>query len=195
MIQHDAPDNQLPMLTVRQAELLREAASSYFLARYGVRPTIEDGVIEHDGHRNPLITLAQKLRSVPEDQWPELIGQHFARLEVSSQGGNEEAEELLTRTYLRLLPADALPPQGQWRYVRPVAGDLVEALSLDAPTWVRLLDDSDVARAGLEELRAAGRANLLSVPVEHEEVRGRRDTLLHSVYGASHFVSSKRSRR
>ncbi|MDW8803683.1 immunity 49 family protein [Streptomyces scabiei] len=190
-MQHHAFDADLPMLTVPQADLLRDTTSSYFLSRYGVRPTIEAGVVEHDGHRNPLTTLAQKLRPVPEEQWPQLIGEHFARLEVTSQGGHETAQEMLAQTYLRLLPADALPPEGQWRYVRPVAGELVEALSLDAPTWVRLLDDTDVARAGLEELRAAGRANLLSVPVEHEEVRGPRSALLHSVFGASHFVSSK----
>ncbi|MDG5807950.1 immunity 49 family protein [Streptomyces ossamyceticus] len=191
MTQHDTPDADLPVLTVLQAERLRDLVSSYFFARYGVRPTITGGVVEHGGHRNPLATLAQKLRTVPEELWPGQVGGHFSRLEAASRGGNEGAEELLAQSYLRLLPSDALPADGHFGYVRAVTEDLVEALSLDAPTWTRLLDDTDVARAGLDALRAAGRANLLDTQVEHEEVPGLRGALLHSVYGESHFVASK----
>ncbi|UQA93798.1 immunity 49 family protein [Streptomyces halobius] len=192
MTQHHAPDAHLPMLTVPQAERLRNLAADYFLARDGTRPTIGGGAVERGGRLSPLTALAQRCRTVAERHWPELVAEHFARLESASQG-DEGAAELLRQTYLRLLPADAFPADaaGHFRYARPVAEDLVAALALDTPTSIRLLNDADVARAGLDELWAAGRANLLGEPVEHVEVRGPSGALLHSVSGASHFIASK----
>ncbi|MEU9120145.1 immunity 49 family protein [Streptomyces sp. NPDC048506] len=192
MTRHHAPDAHLPMLTVPQAERLRHLAADYFLARDGIRPTVEEGAVERDGRLSPLTALAQRCRTVAEQHWPELVAEHFARLESASQGG-EGAEELLRQSYLRLLPADTFPADaaGHFRYARPVAEDLVMALALDTPTSIRILTDTDVARAGLDKLWAAGRMNLLGEPVEHVEVRGPSGALLHSVGGDSHFVASK----
>ncbi|MEV6398867.1 immunity 49 family protein [Streptomyces sp. NPDC051907] len=188
----NASDAHLPMLTVPQAARLRSLTADYFSARRGVRLTVEGAAVEYDGHVNPLTNLAQRCRTVAEEYWPEMVEQHFARLETASQGG-ENAQEMLRHAYLRLVPDDFTPAPATdgFAYVRPVAEGLVAALALDAPSSVRILHDGDVARVGLEELWAAGRANLLAEPVEHDEVRGPQGALLHSVYGDSHFVSSK----
>ncbi|WP_433179392.1 immunity 49 family protein [Actinoallomurus sp. CA-150999] len=191
MSQNHTPDVHLPMLTVPQAERLRGLAYDYF-ARRGVRPTVEGGAVTHDGRLSPLTTLAQRCRTTPEEHWPELVAEHFARLEGASQGG-EGREELLRQSYLRLVSGDAFAGDAadHFRYTRPVAEDLLLALALNAPTSVRILSDADVTRAGLDELWAAGRANLLGEPVKHTEMRGRSGALLHSVSGDSHFVASK----
>lgn len=192
MTQHDASDAHLPLLTVAQADRLRSLTADHFAARHGIRPTVEADVLEYDGHRHPLTNLARWCLDAPEDAWPELVRQHFTRLESASRG-DEDAQELLRHTRLRLLPSDAFPADAadQFRYVRPVAEDLLAALALDTPESVRILGDADVARAGLDALWAAGRANLLAEPVEHTEVRSASGALLHSVHGDSHFVSSK----
>ncbi|WP_345434022.1 immunity 49 family protein [Actinoallomurus vinaceus] len=179
------------MLTVPQAERLRGLAYDYF-ARRGGRPAVEGGAIAHDGRLSPLTTLAQRCRTIPEEHWPELVAEHFTRLEGASQGG-EGREELLRQSYLRLVSGDAFDGDAadHFRYARPVAEDLLVALALNAPTSVRILSDADVTRAGLDELWAAGRANLLGEPVKHMETRGPSGALLHSVSGDSHFVASK----
>jgi hypothetical protein len=101
---------------------------------------------------------------------------------------------LLGDTYLRLIPDDYLPADamGGFRYLRPVADGLLEAIALDAPDSVRILNDQDVARVGLDTLRAAGRANLVSEPVEYETTTRPEDgTPVHLVSGESMFVASK----
>ncbi|WP_371778696.1 immunity 49 family protein [Streptosporangium subroseum] len=191
MSQNYTSDVHLPMLTVPQAERLRGLVADYFAQR-GVRPEVEGGAVTHDGRFSPLTTLAQRFRTIPEEHWPELVTEHFARLEDSSSGG-EGREELLRQSYLRLLPGDAFAGDAadHFRYAQPVAEDLLLALALDAPTSVRILSDVDVTRAGLDELWAAGRANLLGEPVKHTETRGPSGALLYSVSGDSHFVASK----
>jgi hypothetical protein len=190
VIQHDAPDAHLPPLTVARADRLRALTADHFATRHGIRPTVEADAVEHAGHRHPLLNLARWCADAPDEAWPELVRQHFARLESASRG-DEDAEQLLSRTFLRLLPSDALPADGQFAYVRPVAEDLIAALALDGPESVRILGDRDVERAGLDDLWAAGRANLLAEPVEHAEFPGPSGALLHSVYGDSHFVAGK----
>lgn len=77
------------------------------------------------------------------------------------------------------------------RYARVVAEGLVFAHALDMPNCVRMLTDPDVEHAGIEELGQAAYANLMRVPVEHEEVTIGGRALLHSLYGDSPFVASK----
>ncbi|UXY27234.1 immunity 49 family protein [Streptomyces sp. HUAS TT20] len=105
----------------------------------------------------------------------------------------ENAEELLRDVHARLLPVDAFTPElaEAMRYARVVADGLVFAYALDKPTTVRILTDNDVERAGLENLGRAGYANLMRVPVEHEEVSIGGRARLHSLYGDSPFVASK----
>ncbi|TGB14668.1 hypothetical protein E2651_05330 [Streptomyces sp. MZ04] len=164
------------MLTVAQAERLRALAAAY----------------GQDGRTYSLHNLAQQCRHAPEDRWPALVEAHFTALREGSQGG-ESAAELLRGVHARLLPADSIGPEfaGAMRYARVVAEGLVFAYALDMPTSVRILTDADVERAGLEELGQAAYANLMGVPVEHDEVSVGGRALLHSVYGDSPFVASK----
>ncbi|MFE1828950.1 immunity 49 family protein [Streptomyces yangpuensis] len=107
--------------------------------------------------------------------------------------GGESGEELLRGVHARLLPVGVITPEvaGGMRYARVVADELVFAYALDEPTSVRSLTDADVERAGAEEVGRAGRANLMRVPVEYEEITLEGRATLHSVFGDSHFVASK----
>jgi hypothetical protein len=180
------------MLNVPQAERLRSLTAAYFLARHGTHMTVTGDAVRQEGRLSPLSNLAQRCRRSAEDDWPRIVEQHFAGLENSSQGG-ESATELLERTCWRLLPDDAFAGETAdgFRYARPVAEGLIAALALDTPTSVRILGDQEVARVGAEQLWAAGRANLIREPVEHDEFRGSQGALMHSVYGDSFFVSTK----
>ncbi|MER5548387.1 immunity 49 family protein [Streptomyces sp. NPDC002589] len=172
----DTPDTGLPMLTLAQASHLRALAAPY----------------TRDGRDCPLTNLAYACRNKPEEHWPDLVAAHFARLQQASRGG-ESAEELLRDVYARLLPVDLLTPElaEAMRYARLVADGLVFAYALDGPTSVRILTDEDVERAGLENLGQAAYANLMRVPVEHEEVSIAGRARLHSLYGDSPFIASK----
>lgn len=176
MTSDDAPDAGLPMLTAAQASRLRALVAPYF----------------QDGHDHSLHNLAYRCREAPEEGWPDLVATHFATLRQAS-GGGESAEELLRGAHARLLPVAALTPElaDSLRYARVVAGGLLFVYALDAPASVRILTGEDVERAGLEALGEAGRANLVRVPVEHEEVPLEGGARLHSLYGDSPFVASK----
>ncbi|MCT7356001.1 immunity 49 family protein [Streptomyces sp. 15-116A] len=103
-----------------------------------------------------------------------------------------EPDELLRGAHARLLPADSISPEiaGALQYARLVADGLVLAYALDRPTDVRILTDPDVEQVGPEELHEAAYANLMRVPVTHEEIPYD-GTVLHSFYGDSHFVGSQ----
>ncbi|MFE2294304.1 immunity 49 family protein [Streptomyces sp. NPDC059452] len=187
-----APDAHLPMLTTAQADRLRRLVADDLSARDGAHPRVDGATAVRERSTHMLTTLAQRCLAEDPQRWPELIATHFTSLDTAAQGG-ENADELLPRTFLRLLPAEAIGGDvaAGFRYARRPADGLVTALALDAPDSVRMLTDADVARAGLDELEAAGRANLLAEPVEYEEMRTPSGALLHSVYGDSHFVASK----
>jgi hypothetical protein len=188
----NAPDVHLPMLTADLAGHLRRLVADDLSARDGAHPRMEGATAVRDRSTHNLTVLAQRCGAAEREHWPALIAQHFTSLDAAAQGG-ESAGELLRRTVLRLMPAEALAMgEGNgYRYAWQPAEGLLTALALDAPDSVRMLTDTDVGRAGLDALKAAGRANLLAEPVEHEEMRTPSGALLHSVYGDSHFVASK----
>ncbi|MFJ9940523.1 immunity 49 family protein [Streptomyces erythrochromogenes] len=113
--------------------------------------------------------------------------------ESSAGHGGESVEELLRGVHARLLPVGLVTPEvaGGMRYARVVADELVFAYAYDGPTSVRSLTDADVERVGIEELGQAAYANLMRVPVSHEEISLEGHATLQSVYGDSHFVASK----
>ncbi|MCQ4208982.1 immunity 49 family protein [Streptomyces longispororuber] len=189
MTPHDTLDAQLPSLTVAQADRLRALVADHLHTRTGTRPTVVGDTAEAGERRYPLTNLAQRCRATPEEDWPELVEGFFDALADASSGG-ESAEELLAATCLRLVPAGALPADG-FGYLRGVADGLHLALALDSPTSVRILDDTDVERAGADALWAAGQRNLVRAPIRHEEVRLDGHPVLHSVYGDSPFVAGK----
>ncbi|WP_258045171.1 immunity 49 family protein [Streptomyces sp. SM11] len=188
----NAPDAHLPMLTADRAGHLRRLVADDLSARDGAHPRVEGSTAVRERSTHNLTVLAQRCGTSEREHWPALIAQHFTSLDTAAQSG-ESAEDLLRRTVLRLLPDKALATgEGSgYRYAWQPAEGLVTALALDAPDSVRMLTDTDVDRAGLDALKAAGRTNLLAEPVEHEEMRTPSGALLHSVYGDSHFVASK----
>lgn len=113
--------------------------------------------------------------------------------ESSAGHGGESVEELLRGVHARLLPVGLITPEvaGGMRYARVIADELVFAYAFDGPTSVRSLTDDDVERVGIEELGQAAYANLMRVPVTHEEISLEGHATLQSVYGDSHFVASK----
>ncbi|MFD7294342.1 Imm49 family immunity protein [Streptomyces sp. NPDC059897] len=191
MIENEAPDSHLPMLATPQAERLRALVAACVRARYGADSgfVLVGDAVKRDGHLFPLANLARRCEEAPDDDWPTLVDAHFAALADASQGG-EDADELLTGTCLRLVPADAAGPAVPV-HTREVAEGLRLALALEGPDSVRLLTDEDVARAGADELWAAARRGLTRAPMRHEEVRLDGHPVLYSVYGDAHSVATK----
>ncbi|NUU23954.1 MAG: hypothetical protein HOV68_20990 [Streptomycetaceae bacterium] len=187
-----ANDPYLPVLTVDEAARLRALALD-FLARNGLEAVVEGEQLRLAGVRvMPMTNLALICRGADERDWPSLVEGHFTALLHPPQ--LPEDAELLRACRLRLLPDDYLPAdvrQRGFRYLRPVATGLDEAIMLDAPDSVRLLGDADVARVGLDALRAAARANLVAEPVDHETEVRPDGTVIHLLGGSSMFVASK----
>lgn len=193
-VTNEQTDPHLPRLTIAQADTLRAMAVAHF-ARQGVTATAEGGRLRlADNHAMPLDNLSRFCRSTHESQWAELIEGHFSRLPNPPQPlGADDHADVLRDAKLRLIPDDYVPAEAAdgFRYLRPVAAGLVEAVALDLPESVRLLDDKDVHGVGLDRLRAAARANLVAEPVEYDSLTRPDGTVIHTVGGDSVFVASK----
>ncbi|MFJ3788671.1 hypothetical protein [Kitasatospora sp. NPDC090091] len=184
-------DPHLTALTVDQADYLRGLVRQYHAA-------LPQVVVEGDALRapqgvRPLHNLAELCRRADPREWPRLVEHHFRALDGAVDATPQGSDEILRSVYLRLVADDAFPPAAaaSFSYVRPVAAGLLEALALDLPEAVRMLDDPFVAEVGLERLRAAGRANLLREPVEYDTAQGQAGAAMHIVSGESMFVASK----
>ena len=184
-------DPHFPFLTTRQADRLRTETRAAF-ARRGVTTTAEGWRLRAGDWEYPLEALAHKCRRVEDEHWAAVIDEHVAAL-LSSSGGADDLDRdgLLATMYVRLLPDDFAPDPNAFRYPRPVAAGLVEALAVDLPDKVQVLDDDRVARVGLEAARAAGLRNLAALPIEDHEVAHTSDgTAIHLINGESMFVAS-----
>ncbi|MFC8075383.1 hypothetical protein ACFUN8_07555 [Streptomyces sp. NPDC057307] len=195
-----SPDTQLPSLTTEQAQRLRELVREYH-ARRGNSVTVAGDTVYSDRGTQALYNLAELCRRAEPGAWPGIVEHHFNALENATRsaeaaavaGPGAWAEDIRRSVYLRLVPDDAIPAEAapSFSYTRPVATGLLEALALDLPDSLRLLDDRDVARTGLEELRSAGRANLVAEPVDYDLTRTDSGAVVHLVTGESMFVASK----
>ncbi|MFC8827188.1 hypothetical protein ACFT9I_17820 [Streptomyces sp. NPDC057137] len=195
-------DTHLPSLTTEQAERLRELVRGYH-ARRGNSVTVSGDTVHSDRGTQALYNLAELCRRAEPGAWPGIVEHHFNALDAATRsaeagagavaGPGAWAEDIRRSVYLRLVPDDAIPAEAasSFSYTRPVATGLLEALALDLPDSVRLLDDRDVGRAGLEELRSAGRANLVDEPVDYDLTRTDSRAVVHLVTGESMFVASK----
>ncbi|WP_369777088.1 hypothetical protein [Streptomyces sp. R33] len=185
-------DPHLPALTARQAEHLRELVHRHH-ADQGAQVTVTGDCVHAPQGTRALHNLAEFVRRADPRDWPRIVEQHFTALDNASRSTADAPDRTLRGAYLRLVPEDAIPPQAapSFSYARRIAPGLLETLALDLPDAVRILDDQDVARIGLEALRTAGRANLVAEPVEYETTRMQSGGLLHIVSGESMFVASK----
>lgn len=104
------------------------------------------------------------------------------------------AQDPLRNVYLRLVAEESIPREarGQFRYLHPLATDLLAGVALDTPDNVRVLDDEDVARVPWDTLAAAARANLLREPVNYDTVDLPGGAVLHILgHPESVFAASK----
>lgn len=196
----DPHDPHLTALTVEQADRLRELVREYH-ARRGNSVTVDGDTVHAARGTQALYNVAELCRRAEPGAWAGIVEHHFNALDAATRsadsgsgaGAGVGAEDIRGSVYLRLVPDDAIPAEAasQFSYARPVATGLLEVLALDLPDSLRLLDNRDVARAGLEELRAAGHANLVEEPVDHDVTRTDSGATLHLVSGASMFVASK----
>src|SRR5690606_21430005 len=133
-----AADAHLPALTADRADRLRRLVADDLSARDGARPQVDGATAVRERSTHDLTVLAQRCGAAAPEDWPALIARHFTALDTVAQGG-ESAEELLRRTVLRLLPAEALAAGAGagHRYAWPAADGLMTALALDAPDTVR----------------------------------------------------------
>ncbi|WP_395292584.1 hypothetical protein ACF9IK_02550 [Kitasatospora hibisci] len=184
-------DPHLTALTVDQADYLRGLVRQFHAG-------LPQVVVEGDSLRapqgtRPLYNLAELCRRADPREWPRLVEHHFRALDGAVDATPQGSDEILRAVVLRLVADDAFPPAAaaSFSYVRPVAAGLLEALALDLPEAVRMLDDPFVAEVGLERLRTAGRANLLREPVEYDTAQGQTGAAMHIVSGESMFVASK----
>lgn len=189
------PDEDFPFFAADEAQRFREVVRST-LAEMGLEVTVHrDHVVDSDGRRFGLSNLAVSCHSDDRGErgWPEWVRRHIGTLlrsldapdpfETMSRG------ELLDHTYLRVLPEeDVLPTMG---YRSEVGPGLYEVVQLDLPETVASYTDARIERHGpLEELRAAGLANLRgTVPDEHEEFEHAGGSL-RSLEGDSMFIAS-----
>lgn len=190
----EAPDPHLTALTVRQADHLRDLVGHWHAAR-GEQVTVAGDTLRAADGTSALYNLAEFVRRADPRDWPRIVDRHFTAL-ASARAAAEQpaaADDVLRRAYLRLIPDDALPPEAaaSFSYVRPVATGLAEALALDLPDSVRLLDDKDVTAIGLDALRAAGRTNLVNEPATYETTATPGGGQVHVLSGDSLFVASK----
>ncbi len=190
----DAHDPHLTALTVRQADHLRGLVSSWHAER-GRQVTVAGDTVRAPGGVTNLYNLAEFVRRADPREWPLIVDHHFTGLAAAREAAAQPAapDDVLRRAYLRLIPDDSLPPEAapSFTYVRPVATGLVEALALDLPDAVRLLDDKDVAGIGLDALRTAGRANLVDEPATYEAAHTPGGGQVHILSGDSLFIASK----
>jgi hypothetical protein len=185
-------DTDISALTTEQAEYLRELVRRYH-SGHGTTVTVAGATVQAPQGTRSLHNLAEFCRRADPGDWPRLVERHFSALDGAADATADSPGQMLDRTYLRLVPEDAIPPEAapSFRYARHVAPGLLETLAWDLPDAVRLLDDRAVTRVGLEALRDAGRANLVEEPVEYDTWRTESGAVLHAVSGESMFVASK----
>jgi hypothetical protein len=128
--------------------------------------------------------------------WPRVIAEHVQRVTASADAGDPFAglttSEVLSRTYARILAHDSLPDWDGHRYASDLAPELKEAVCLDMPESVVIMNDGQVARCGgADDLRRAGLANLRSLPVEDRKDVRAPDGGHFTVLGGSLYTASR----
>jgi hypothetical protein len=136
------------------------------LDRRGRPYRLEGDVVHIDGSRMGLHTLAQRCQGQPPDDWPEMIGRHFAVLldrdddaETAVLADFDRAAPILK---VRLYAEDAVGASDVALVTRPFAPGLVAALTCDFPQTVRSVHPDDAARwpVGTDQLFDIGYGNV-----------------------------------
>ena len=187
-------DPELP-LSVAQAQLLRRLVRDAW-ARLGREVVVHsDHVVDADGGVFGLWNLAVLVGDEPRRRWPRLVGEHVRRLAAPTPSVDELSEaQLRDQVVLRVVDGTSLPDASWFPSAPTLAGDLRQVLVVDLPDSVMTPPESYLAARGeLDELRAAGRANLWymmrSEPRALETV-GADDGQFHVLLGDSVYTAS-----
>jgi len=173
----DGEDTYLTFLTEAQANRVRMLTRQAFAERGREVLVFGDHVRDDQGTQFGLWNVAVACKNEPrgEPAWPGVIAQHVQTITATSDSNpflGVSPDDIRSRTYVRLVPADQLPPERRknYSYMRELAPGLLEALALDLPDAVVTFGDQQVEQfGGLAALREAGLANLRALPVEQHE--------------------------
>ncbi|SDG10338.1 hypothetical protein SAMN05216553_105344 [Lentzea fradiae] len=127
-------------------------------------------------------SLARKLAGSPDEEWPDLIEDHFIVLIAFAEPDPAElsnladlqgpTEDVLPRTYVRLAAADSGVAE-KAGYAEVVAPGLLWAFAFDGPEYISVMTDKHVRQHGFEQLWNAGLENLSrELPEDFMEVEG-----------------------
>ncbi len=159
------PDREFAFFTEAAGARFRALVRAVF-AEQGLEATVHDAlVVDAAGRQFGLHNLAAKCHAEPagEPGWHATITAHVvAVLRAMSDGCALETlnrDEVLARTFVRIVGACTLPSMAGLRYARRLSDDMIEVLALDCPQTVGTLSDEHVLRFGLDDLRAAGVVN------------------------------------
>lgn len=188
-------DAVLTFLSTDDAAYLRRLVADE-MARGGVGVTVhDDHLAGDDGMTYGLWNVAATCYDAgPRERWPEVVAGHVARiLDRPPAPGDLSVDELLERAVLRVVAPQQIPDEfrDRFTYAVPVAEGLLQILVADFPQTVATLGDEDVARAGHEQMHAAGRAHLLAEPVDHETVVLTDGARVELFTGGSVYVASR----
>jgi hypothetical protein len=165
-------DRHLPFLTDAQADRVRYLVRQAF-AEHGREVTVYPHYLRDDqGDEFGLWNVAAACYGDPrgESAWVLVVTEYVRSLleHVDHHSlGELTPEEVRSRTYVKLSPADTLPSRDGLSYLDETVPGLVDSLVLDFPNTVSWLRDSDLERfGGKAALRDAGLCNLRALPVE-----------------------------
>ena len=144
MFKKDMPPTWAGFFTLEQYALFLSTVIER-LRGWGISAEIDDGMVllPDDGQQMGLQNLAQICNRHDEDEWPDIIGEHFGRvLEVLKQGGNAIWREapfasIRGQLALRLQPESLLESEaGEHLVYRYHLPGTVTMLVLDLPTTI-----------------------------------------------------------
>jgi hypothetical protein len=189
-------DLEFDYFTVEQGARFRALVRRAF-SEEGIEGTVYSDHVESDGRQYGLHNLAAACHGARDREWDQIVRKHVAAIVRATDGPSEfdelTDEEVLSRTYVRVMGRSTVPDGDAWSYARVLAGDLIELFALDCPETVALFNTEHVERFGVDALRAAGLANVMAEPIQTVERLGveGESANLHVVLGDSVYTASK----
>lgn len=193
---HRAGDGRLSGLSSAQSQRVRGLARTA-LAERGIETVVyADHLQAADGREFGLANLASACHNCPGDEraWPTLVSGHLDSLLARCPDVPPDltVEQMRAGAYLRLARMDAMPGgPTAFSYARELGAGLAEIVVHREGDFVRWLNDEDVARADVAELRSIGRANLAEIRPDECALVRNWGGYFNAVRGGSGFMASK----
>jgi hypothetical protein len=196
VLQPEPRDDGLDVFTVSQANEFRAVARNAF-AEMGLEVEIRsDHAVDSAGRQFGFWNIATQCADAPRRDWPGLVSAHARRVLESMDGPDPfqdlDRGEAARRTYARLYAAESLLSPELFPH-REFAPGIVEALALDLPETVAVFSHENAATlGGFDALRAAGVANLHTLPVERlETIQAAEGSQFTALMGDSVYTASR----